>query len=365
MEALVTIFTSESTSKQDPQFVADMGMARSRRASFNNGEALLPFRPAGSVLNSKAFGYTIFQEKGLVTSDEYEDIVERAPSDIKLSATKAPWSGEGKEDTMYLIDLRGLPLDIILSLRRVKQYFDSRAAMHEEFLNPQIQLTKDQAQEQYKHVLDMHMKARPEKLRPGAGKPYTVQQLQKMHEEADSSRSAALEIAKKRARKAASDSGSDSSDGSGGDSSEDEAPQEVEAGTLSGSKKQKAPPKKNASKKAIAAMPPPSLASTRATSSATKALADGGEDISSVRSGGSKGNFAGIDDDMIEVAEKHLATPQGSSVKCLQQMKPKAFLLGPADILLPDHSLKSMAAAIVGARCFETLPLMMVVLTGF
>ena len=112
----------------------------------------------------------------------YYVILDRSPDDLKLSPVKAPWSGRGKEDSIYFIDLKGLPLDVILSMRRCHVFYDNRAGFSQLFLSPQTQLLKDQGEEMFKDVLKENLGSRPDALKPGSKKPLNLEDLKAQHE---------------------------------------------------------------------------------------------------------------------------------------------------------------------------------------
>lgn len=346
---LVAIWLNKNGArKKDENLVSDFNEGKARRDALEEDSSHLPFRPAGHVCSSENYGYFIFQEKALVTASEYEGLLERLPEDIKLQPTKAPFSGVGRDDTMYLIDLRNMPLNVLFSLRRCYVYYDNRAGLTEEFLSPQTQLTKDQPAEMFKFVLTQHLEKRPQQLRPLAKRPKTIEELREAYEAAAQD----LQMAEERvARLKRKTLGGDSDESDSDDEAEeDDFPKEVGVGSITGGQRRKKSQAKAASVKSaaysnVSAKPSASVDQT------PKALMDEEADAVSLGSKGAKNKlFAGLDTDMTEVAEKHLSLGSGSSVKCLAHLRSKIFLLGPEDSGTPELTVKSMAAHMNGAR---------------
>ena len=333
LDKIVAIWRNENGAKKDDtNLVAEFQKAKERLEAVL-GDGPKPFRPAGSVSNGQAYGFRVFQERGLITSTEYYELLSKVPEDVKLTASKTPWQGpNANRENMYLIDLKGLPLDVILSLRRVHIYYDCKAAMLEEFLTPEHQLLPQQHNEMFRYVVSQHMAQRPEKMHPSSARPHGIEKLREMHGVGSE------ELKGVKRSPDAAESQDSSSDAT---MSDGEGPQECGPGQVSGTHK-KVSTKKSAKK-------PRTAASTTASGTIAQSFAD---DNLSLQSGASKEKsvVASLDPDMVAVAEKHLATPQGSSVKCLQLLRSKVFLLGPDKCGLVDVSFKSLASAVTHVR---------------
>ncbi len=371
LEDVVPIFLNKAgAGKKDPTLAKDFEFAVARKEEIEENLSRSVFKPAARVFNAQAYGYKIFQERGVVTEREYEELLDRVPKEIGLEAQKAPFSGPDREDALYLVDLKGLPLDVILSMRRVHIYFDNHACLQDVFLEPERQLTREQGAEYFKYVISQNMKNRPDKFKPSASAT-SVEELRQQHAAAAELTKRAEEkllAAQKAATKRKTGGGSSASESE--ESEEEELPQEVGPGSITQknpkSKKKTAASDAKKLKLASATLSTASTAAASKLSSTTSApgtlgkgalaLMDETEIVSlGGRSGGGKEakTFQGLDSDMVSVAEKHMATPSGSSVKCLAQLVPKAFLLGPEEGGLAGITAKGLAASISGVGSFK------------
>ena len=58
-----------------------------------------------------------------------------------------------------------------------------------------------------------------------------------------------------------------------------------------------------------------------------------------------------IDPDLHELAEAHLNSGRGSSVRCLANLQTEVFMLGPEEANVPEiTSTKSLSAVLTGVR---------------
>ena len=91
---------------QDPELKADYAKAVVNKAA---QPPRLPCDPSTLVAEDRAYGYRIFREKGLVSAEEYVDLVTRLPDDVDLQPAKVPWAKPGQTQDMYLVELKGIP----------------------------------------------------------------------------------------------------------------------------------------------------------------------------------------------------------------------------------------------------------------
>ena len=130
-------------------------------------------------LASMSYGYNIFEEKGLLTAQEFYDLEHVLPSEAGLEPTMVPWPNPRHSQEMFLVDLKGLPLDLILGMRRVHIYMDSAAKQQEIMLRPERQLLPRQAAATFKHHVSEHFQERPKGLVPGVEGSISAQKRQR------------------------------------------------------------------------------------------------------------------------------------------------------------------------------------------
>ena len=135
--------------------------------------------PASLVCEDVSYGYNIFEEKGLLTAQEFYDLEHVLPSEAGLEPTMVPWPNPRHSQEMFLVDLKGLPLDVILGMRRVHIYMDSAAKQQEIMLRPERQLLPRQAAATFKHHVSEHFQERPKGLVPGVEGSISAQKRQR------------------------------------------------------------------------------------------------------------------------------------------------------------------------------------------
>ena len=331
----------------DKDFKGDFEMARSKSEQAADP---WPCDPASEVAEDQAYGYYVFEEKGLLTAQEFYDLEGRLPTDASVETMSVPWPNPGSKQEMVLVNLKGLPLEVILSMRRVHIYYDSSARQSEVLLRPERQVLSSQGFATFEHATRNHMKERPDQLKPGAVGADLAVTKQKFQRKAHASSSTPA-VAPPNA--AAQESDSDGEDDTSSDSGTDGAAgpdqgigprksAKVVAREQQAAKKKAEMQKKAAEKKA---------AKAKATGSADK-FAD-----LELRSGGSKNMHSKekvldlIDPDLHELAEAHLNSGRGSSVRCLANLRTEVFMLGPEEANVPEiTSTKSLSAVLTGVR---------------
>lgn len=246
------------------------------------------------------------------------------PTLDKNKALKIPWGGpRAPTNNMYLVDLFGLSLNQIFSMRKVDVYFKNGSDHIESFLEGDYQLSQTQGFEVFEHIAKMEMEQRPQGLKPTASRPPTLESLQA------------------RAAAAAENPGSPSTAMVAVEPTSPTPVPKVAGlglGSLAkgGKGKTKAKAKAASSGKGKGAVhgvgSKPRLGDDDDEASAQQqhALEDASATGKSDRSSKKPSGF-NLDEEMQQVADAHKSSGGSSSVKCLEALVPERFLLPHPD----------------------------------
>lgn len=224
-----------------------------------------------------------------------------ASTTLKKKMLKIPWHGPNQLSNMHLIDLKGIPPHEVLAMRIVEVYFDSFSEHKEFFLDPSIQLSQSQGGTLFAHIAKSEFASRPDGLKPTSLRPPTLDDIKDGQWEEEEVPSAASSL----------------------------LPAKVPGLALGTMVKPGVKTKKPATNKRLGGGVGPILALEGG--SAPEAIED--QAVSESRnSEGSKQSKDKdpLDEEMRQVADVHLQSGSGSSVKSLA-------LLVPARFLMPDE----------------------------
>eukprot|EP00435_Cladocopium_sp_Y103_P054587 s399_g17.t2 len=334
--------------KSDEKFAADSETARAaleEEEEARAGCALPLFRPSADVAEGSRVGHLIYTKGGLLSEADLVKYTKKTPKDLGLSAFCTEWQG-ATATQFFVISLADLPEELKWSIKRIKLYHDTYYRHDKLWLTPDTQLSKRQGADVAEHL---NSKFASKKRPAGMLQPASLQSLSDLQDLARILEAQRLEQLQK-------DGSSDAVEAASA-----AAPKSAMLAALEDEEeptKRKRPKKQDPKTKA--ADPGQQLAlsdavSTTASSSAgALALADappsstGKSDTS--KSGKKGDQFQGLDDEMRQVAQLHMASSQGKnvSVKSLQTLVPAKYMQGGT-----DHS---RAHALVAAKKFrETL----------
>lgn len=318
-----------AAASEDPKFPAEYDHAM----KIKSGEIDRPeLCPANQISLQGCYGFRVSQEYGALTEDEYKRLVERNPATLPtLKPIQVPWQGpHANLSKLYLVSLEGLPLDIALAMRKITLYYDNSALNDEVYLSPETQFNANQAEFVWKHIFDRSKTSRPDQLRPGADGPCSLEELQQKHDKIDEEKRAKLHD--KQAVAAAFIESEDPKEEVEGVGSVG-----MGAGSLAGKASSKKPVRRTqkSSRGELQAkldqkLNPP----TPVASSGVPAIEDV-EVASSAKKSikfNSNNELQELDEELRKVAEKHLASNPGSSVKSLKGLVPENFIIWPNDV---------------------------------
>ena len=126
------------------------------------------------LISNTSQGYKISMTFGLVTQDELLDILElpkgaSVPASVIKSEQVTLENHVGQPTKQYLISNRGLPCDIIHSIRQVEFYFTAFLSQDEYLLRAARQLEDDQATHKYDFHCKQQLNCNPKPFKNSAG----------------------------------------------------------------------------------------------------------------------------------------------------------------------------------------------------
>ena len=250
-----------------------------------------------------------------------------------------------------------LRLQAILGMTRVRVYYGNSARQTEQFLRPEAQLIPSQSTSMFKYVVGQHLGERPTGLRPTDP---LAHQLAIALQTSSGSMGGAGENAVDGHGHGRADE-KDGSDSVGSDNSEKDSDADGDAAEH----RQLGPArstrviqleKKLAIKKAKELAKKAEKKAAKAAAKVAVKQVDVTADAD-VKSTGSKGSTLKdkvkefVDDELSDVAEAHLNSGKGSSVKCLSMLRVEIFLRGADACGVPEvTSSKTLSAAMTGVR---------------
>ncbi|CAE7243609.1 unnamed protein product [Symbiodinium sp. CCMP2592] len=337
---MLLIFYNEADGSQDPEFHVEMDAARDIIA----GKEVADFGVSSEVFTHQSYGLRMEQTFAVFTHEEMGPIAGRMPAELKktkkVECIALPSAKPDQKSYFYIMDMYGLPSDIMNSCKKVTVYYDWGANAKDIFLAN-------------------HMNSRPSQLRPMAEKPLTLQGWKDKISAA--------------ARNTTGNTGPVELDDDVPSDDEDAPAPNPVAGkrravgfaafevkpAAKGKAKAKSQPSQPVPAQVAAAAEFPSapsaVFSTNAGSrpaggrrSGEGRVADDQRSESTVAAGGKQNVLSKLpDDDMRACAKKHLACCPNSSVKSLEVLHPMTFLR-------EGNSSKAISNSVTGAALLET-----------
>ena len=277
------------------------------------------------------YGIRVYQTYALLTESEYQQLVEYSPSELKRKSFTLPFHGPLQNQQFWLVDLKDLEPAVANCVRKVDVTYSTQAQLEQVFLNAEQQIQRKQPWTVFEHRAAKHFDKRPDALRPAAQRPYSVDQLVEQH---------LLEKSKRTSQVAAAAQGSaelalperrelpERKLGLAGDDDDDAKPSKRKRGAAAGVR---------ARVLGFTASEPPTM--THAADQKFRPLSPPrsmGSSLSKKPGKGAKNrdekDAVALDVDMKQVADAHLSTQTGSSVKSLVTLSdPLSFLLPVED----------------------------------
>ena len=326
-------FRAGSACLEDPTFKQEMVFAIERENE--DGEASR-FMPSSDVLNLTSYGLRITQPYALLSESEYTSLLDATPASIKLKPTSLPFLGPAQSSNFYVMDMQGLPSEVVNSCKKLEVFYTSQSRHNEWFLNQDQQLHQSQGDRVFQHIAQSAFQTRPEKTRPSA-QILTLDQLRVKHRQA---------AAQAESNNAAAPPPAADDEENSGDDGASTAPAPKAKSRAFGIVVPRAKPAPKASRKAKAkAAAAAAAAATTVTASApTPAVAtpapevggSGGvpdEDKSESAAGKSQSKaalLARLDPDMKRVGEVHMRNHSNGSVRSLEALNAMQFLESPS-----------------------------------
>ena len=365
---LLKIYTGQTTG--DSTFHSDFDAGKARIAAEREAEVTLPsFKPSADVLESRVAGFLVYQDFGCLLEHEFREYTGITVQEAEILPWQGPKPGGWHGATMayYLVSLNGFG-DKAWGMRKARVYFREECHRQEHFLMPGDQLVSDQGRFVAQYVFDKVQHHFPPGFRHDSGTvPESLTALQSKNEVRQGNERLEGRIA---ARKLGEETDSwDQVMGAGGSDLEASDAEKAESRKkrcaqppgIQPTSPPREPKKKlaaakststRATKKRAPSPPPPckadpSLGETQAGSSADprKRLKDAfdAEAADTKSASQSKAARQNLDAEMKKVAEDHLSTNRGSSVKCLENLDMETFLCS-------SSTASSLSAKLRGAR---------------
>ena len=121
----------------------------------------------------------MFTQMGIVTDSEFVRLVGSAPKDVGAKPVEAK-NEEGEKKNMYVMSLRGLPLEELLSIRKIEISHSVSVDHIEHLLLQEKQLTQDQGMVWAESTCKQQIKTRPSSVtNAGLAGLHTLEYYQK------------------------------------------------------------------------------------------------------------------------------------------------------------------------------------------
>lgn len=157
-----------------------------RQLKIQQGVGQKRFNPPSSVEQSRSRTQTIFSDLGFVTETELQKLLgnDFGGKALKLKEGEIPLEDRPGTLKGYYISLQGLPLDFLLSCRKVRTSF-SRDVVHcEQRLNPSNQIHQGQGDNVFNFFSEKHLNAiDPAARTVNRSKVYNFESLRKRADE--------------------------------------------------------------------------------------------------------------------------------------------------------------------------------------
>lgn len=309
--------------------------------------------PLSDVHTQKGYDYMIYQEFAILTESEHFKLTGISVKDAgsKAKAWNINWLGPNSKTQFYILALDGLTAEQISAVRKVRIAFHDGVTFNSNFLAPSENLIPSQGSRVFEHIVDKKMAARPGTLRGNfTSVPDSVADLRAKASELEPDEDeveAALAVAR---------SGQDDDDM---DEFLDEDDRDGHAAPAMPSRaaginlsllEDTGPSKRPKAKAAKTSKVDKGAMSGSGVSTQAPDDADTATVVSKPSSKSKLlASSEGLDPDLQFVAQKHLATNTGSSIKSLEGLEPQVFLLASAS------EERTLSSKIRGVRNSETL----------
>lgn len=307
--------------------------------------------PLSDVHTQKGYDYMIYQEFAILTESEHFKLTGISVKDAgsKAKAWDINWLGPNSKTQFWILGLEGLTSEQISAVRKVRIAFHDGVTFNSNFLAPSENLIPSQGSRVFEHIVDKKMAARPGTLRGNfTSVPDSVADLKAKANEMEPDEEE-VEAALATARVEGEDDMDEFLDEDEADGQAAPAMPSRTAG-IDLSLLEDAKPNKRPKAKA-AKTGKGEKGGTSASGVSTQAPDDGDTGtVASKPSSKSKLLAAseGLDPDLQFVAQKHLATSSGSSIKSLEGLEPHHFLLAS------QSEERTLSSKLRGVRNSET-----------
>lgn len=137
-----------------------------------SGEEEADINPTTSVLKDKMYQFTIFQDYGLLTETEYQNVTGVKPD--KKSVFDANFHGPTENSKFYTLGLEGLPFDVLAAMRKVRISMTEGFTNRKHLLDPDTNLVRGQGKRVFDHLASCELPKRPNSWK---SKPVSAAQL--------------------------------------------------------------------------------------------------------------------------------------------------------------------------------------------
>lgn len=305
----------------DKEFPADFALALKVHSEEVDANISRP----SDVFQSKQYAYQIFQDFALLTEAEFKKVTGSPPT--KKDAFESQFHGPTSKTPMFTCSLEGMAPDEIASVRKVRVSYQNGLEMNSNLLQSENQLLESQGRRIFQFLTDNQLKKRPSTWQ-GSSKPPSIGDLWQRKAEEEQS------LLSERERVISSLNGvqpdEEDEDSWASDDAETKNVQPEMPGRKAGvaldsddEGRPKAKAKASIRKSKRAAMTTEAAQTDDDQEKVEKASSAGGKSQSRQSS---QTGVANLDKEMQLVADKHLLTGGGSSIKSLEFLKVRVFL---------------------------------------
>ena len=360
LSVLTEWYAAGSGCVQDPTFKSEFDGAIKVWHSLRETGAVAPrFSPSASIFMNQSYGLRVSQDFGLVTEGEYKQLLGSFPSALPkskaLKPVSLPFLAPNSNTNFFVLDLQGADPQITQGMRVASLYFDTNSQLAEAVLEGAQQLSQEQGNRVFDFVTTSMNERRPQGLKPSAkSRPKTIQQLlndHDLHLESQAEPPAATTTTEVVDCKSDDDDGDD--DGPAAGSSTDQPTRSAGFNlpqTTKTASKKKAKPfaATAAATNPSAPSPSPVPAPTGRLEAQRDREGPGGDgrSESTVKNcrnskADKEGVYQKLDPGMRRVADKYLEVIPNATVRSLEHLDPKQFLLQPS---------KQLSNSVTGVR---------------
>ena len=301
----------------DKEFPADFALA----LKVHSEEVEANIARPSDVFQSKQYAYQIFQDFALLTEAEFKKHTGSPPT--KKDAFESQFHGPTSRTPMFTCSLEGMTPDEIAAVRKVRISYQNGLVMNSNLLKSENQLLESQGRRIFQSLADNQLKKRPSTWQ-GSSKPPSIGELrQKKADEEQEALEARAQVLQD--LQTATAPGEDECDSWNSDEETKAAQPDMpgrKAGVSFESDDEAKPKAKAKSSRKAKKGHGDALNDDEMMDKVEKASSAGGKSGSKQ----SASPAANLDKEMQLVADKHLLTGGGSSIKSLEFLKVTAFL---------------------------------------